>query len=57
MSLEKIEKLKEEIERLEEEFDRANFGNMFNRSKQDSLYQKLKKKKKELKTLEKATRK
>jgi len=56
MSLQKIEKLKEEIEKLEEEYDRANFGNMFDRSKQDTLYKKIKKKKKELKSLEKAAR-
>ena len=52
MSLEKIEKLRQEIEKLEEEYERANFGNMFNKSKQDSLYKKLKKKRKELKALE-----
>lgn len=55
MSLDKIERLKEEIERLEEEYNRANFGNMFDRSKQDILYKKLKKKKKELETLEKTS--
>ena len=43
MSLEKIEKLRQEIEKLEEEYERANFGNMFDKSKQDSLYKKLKK--------------
>ena len=55
MSLERIEKLRQEIEKLEEEHNRANFGNMLDRSKQDSLYKKLKKKKKELKALEEST--
>jgi chaperonin cofactor prefoldin len=48
----KIEKLREEIEKLEEEYERANFGNMFDPAKQDKLYRKIKKKKKELKALE-----
>lgn len=52
MSLEKIEKLRQEIERLETQHARANFGSMFDRSKQSQLYKKIKKKKKELKTFE-----
>jgi hypothetical protein len=55
MSIERIEKLRNEIERLEEEYDRANFGNMFDKSKQDSLYKKLRKKRKELKELEESS--
>ncbi len=54
MSLEKIEKLRQEIESLEQEYERANFGSMFDKSKQDTLYKKLKKKRKELKKLEEA---
>ena len=52
MSLEKIEKLRQEIERLEAQYEQANFGSMFDRSKQNQLYKKIKKKKKELKTLD-----
>lgn len=56
MLLEEIEKLRQEIESLEEEYDRANFGNLFDKSKQDTLYKKLRKKRKELKQLEERDR-
>lgn len=52
MPLEKIEKLKSEIEKLEKEYNRANFGRMFDKSKQSHIYKKLKKRRKELKELE-----
>lgn len=52
MTMEKLEKLRQEVERLEEEYNRTNFGNIFDKTKQDHLYKKLKKKKKELKELE-----
>jgi len=49
---EQYEHLRQEIERLEAQHEQANFGSMFDRSKQSQLYKKIKKKKKELKTLE-----
>jgi esterase/lipase len=52
MPLDKIEKLRQEIERLEAQHEQANFGSMFDRSKQNQLYKKIKKKKKELKAFE-----
>lgn len=54
MSVDKIEKLREEIDHLEEQYDQANFGNMFDPTKQDKLYKKIKKKKRELKQLERS---
>jgi hypothetical protein len=56
MDIEKIEKLREEIERLEAEYERAGFGKMLDRTKQEHLYQKLKKKRKELKELQKSAK-
>ncbi len=52
MSVDKIEKLREELDHLEKQYDEANFGNMFDPSKQDKLYKKIKKKRRELKQLE-----
>ena len=57
MSIDKVEKLRDEIEQLEEQYDQANFGNMFDPTKQDKLYKKIKKKKRDLAQLEKSMQK
>ena len=54
MTQEKIEKIKKEIERLEAEYERASFGSMFDKSKQEHIYNQLRKKRKELEALEEA---
>ncbi|MBU1320008.1 MAG: hypothetical protein KKG33_08150 [candidate division Zixibacteria bacterium] len=56
MSLEKIEKLRDEIEKLEEEYNRTNLDKVFDKGRHDQVYKKLKKKRKELKELEESTK-
>jgi len=48
-----IEKLKKEIEDLEKQLEANPFGGLFARNRQDQLYHRLKKKRKELAELEK----
>jgi hypothetical protein len=48
-----IEKLKKEIEELERQIEAHPFGGLLDRNRQEQLYRKLKKKRKELAVLEK----
>jgi len=48
-----IEKLKKEIEELERQIKAHPFGGLFDRNRQEQLFRKLKKKRKELASLEK----
>jgi len=48
-----IEKLKKEIEDLEKQLEVHPFGGLFDRNRQDQLFRKLKKKRKELADVEK----
>ena len=57
MSMDKVEKLRDEIEQLEEQYNQANFGNMFDPTRQEKLYKKIKKKKRDLAQLEKSLQK
>jgi len=56
MSIDKIEKLRDEIVKLEEEYNRTNLDRLFDKSRQSQVYKKLKKKRKELKELEESTK-
>jgi len=49
-----IEKLKKEIDELERQIEAHPFGGLLDRSRQEQLLRKLKKKRKELASLEKA---
>jgi hypothetical protein len=54
MDTNKIEKLKRDIEELERQIDANPFGGLFDKQRMERLRKKLKKRRKELATLEKA---